>query len=134
MATYLYHVPVIVKYFSDEDEELLPVKKDVVSRVVSDFNHEDLEQYCSEVTITHLLATPDGKKVRVKARTDNPYSSEEEEQIRQFLNGQCSDGAFENGIELPGMYYGYSQRNIIVYTWQPGFDVTVIKSAKPDEE
>jgi len=134
MATYLYSVPVIVKTFMDEDEELLPVKKEVVIRAVTDFNAEDLEQYCSDAEIKHLLATPDGKKIRVKARTDGAYSLEEEEKIRQFIIGQCSDGAFENGIELPGQYYNYPYRHIIVYLWDRGFEATTLRSAKPDEE
>lgn len=134
MATYLYDVPVIVKSYDDEDEELLPVKKDVVARLVADFNDSYLEQYCGEVKITHLLATPNGKTIRVKARTDAKNPTEKErEKIRAFINGQCSDGWNENGIELPAAYYGYlSHRYIIAYTWDRGFDVKSVR--RPEQE
>lgn len=134
MATYYYDIPVIVKSFDDEDEELLPVKKDVVSRIVDDFNGEHLEQYSSDIVIDSLFAVANGKKIRVKAQSKGRYNSKDEELIRQFISGQCSDGWLENGMELPGQYYGYSHAHIIAYTWDRGFDVVSVKKATEVKE
>lgn len=139
MATYYYDMPVIVKQYEDEETEkdFLPVKNEVVQRVVESFNDEDLKQYSHDVVYKSLVASENGKKVRVTAQVAGRYSQETEEKIRLFLTGQCSDGWNENGIELSGRMYGYDYRLIFVYTWEYSktheFDVKTVKGAVRDE-
>lgn len=116
MATYSYKIPLFV-VMPDEDMEPVKIEPYMASRVADDFNNAELLESSRDVRIASMIAkpAPDSQSLIVGVATAGRKSKAEQEAIRRFLSGQCSDGWGENGVEFG--------RSFTIHVWDSKHDV-----------
>ena len=113
---YTYYVPIIVRAYGDEEEDVLPTKKSICDFVMQHLMLSPWRDFFPEESDVENI-TIEGRKDRLKVHIfdSEPYSAITDDIHRGELQTWCDFGYFDSGKNIPGRYYGYNQDEIVVY-------------------